>query len=61
MSIARQRGASVFHAGSFFESFRPVRKMMERGGVRVVDNQRSDGDGAVADGGVIGVRPRYFR
>src|SRR5713226_4108690 len=43
---------SLFEGG--FEELGPMREMVEGGGVGVVEMQRGDGDGAVADGGVIG-------
>src|SRR3989454_7278414 len=44
---------SLFEGG--FEELGPMGEMVEGGGVGVVEVQRGDGDGGVADGGVIGV------
>src|SRR5271168_3212398 len=37
------------------QTLRPVRKMLERGRVRVIHLERRDGNGPVANGSVIGV------
>ena len=40
---------------SGFEEFGPVREVVERGSMRVIELEGRDGDGAVADGGHIGI------
>src|SRR5580704_2669593 len=53
-----ERRASA--AEGFLEELPPVGKVIERSAVRVIENQWSDRNGAVPDGGMIGVRLDVF-